>query len=1222
MASRLQREIRNAYTEDGVLRSHWKAPVQGYCFLQWRLGVNLYRSGQSEEASAVLVRLCERLDEDPSLAKEQGLSEVSYLHQTLGQCAVQLFLIDGEHKHLEEAYQSYQSAVDHGQANLVAMFKLPSLLLEFGRLLEYFGSFEAAMEIYSQLLTKFPNFHGYFAALYRTAVVGRHLASLASSEEERKEAIDKCIDIFQFLLEALPSDIQAVHIVMLYVRTLEASADAGTRFRANNIYRSLHTLCAAQGIAMAGSVLDAKQWAGQADTWYQLGQHMETFGEYLIAKEAYAKYLELLRKSAKSGQDLSQCLRVDQCLALANNFAKYQNFPDAVRFAEMGLKIDHYNTDIRALLGKWNVNYQDNLSQETVAINRIKHIWKDRVWQTGYVNKLRKKMITEQEARLAVNRFDPIARESLSYYARDKYRARFLYEDICIVRVQRWFRKVKKQMVWLEVQRQHYNNKANELVQRLVEHYFSPALRLEVVELAKSKFIAKKHQIVVCSRSIIQENKSFNILFRALRIFYFKRRIAGRILVKRRAETALYVHGIILVQKHCKRYIQQIRYRRLIVVERKRHEAARVIQKFYRKRKMSLRYVVYALLYSEYRRKTKALKILKKRLPALLERLRKRRKDGFQALEKHTRRRNERFKRMESGTMKVAAAVRIQHFYHKCLFRYHLRLAIKQLRRRRNITHNTYYKSKLAAYLDHKEDYLYHNPGINKNSQAFLDLLGKEAVICDSSMQATDYMLLGLVLKHPQCAVHTLILHNVSIFKEDVERPQEGPDDLRFHSSAGSAASTPVHMLHSPMSSVSSISRSRSAGTPKMHPREPELVLPELSKVSLSPEDQSKVSFFESLTKSLSLKALYIIDGSYHRHIIQNVFRLVQIDNARVRELVIEDINRFSFDAPVLKQTTNNIPHFTPLHASFSKKSLNLLQDSLTPRKFKGLRVQIHQPRRPPISSAANLCLSTNLLLLDYFNYSIPGIRSICLHDCRLSDDNISLFAEALEVNTSLQTLYLSLNLLTDKGFVALFKSMLANKNSRLHLLDVSFNLLQCTDAALMELLASYRIDMHKHIVHANQTLTLDFSHNQIVKRFDVIGHAVQEHIVPQLSIVYESKESNAKRRTSIISMPPIKKKVRHHSQEVDPSMIQRYTNLGHYGSTAAAVPVARTLPVIRHSQSTVSSRPSSKGSEDLHLPQISSRGSSGSDRGGKGPRGRRMRRNSGELVKSISSVL
>lgn len=94
--------------------------------------------------------------------------------------------------------------------NLYTMFKLPQLLLEFGRVLEDYGAFEAANDVYGRILAGFPNFRGYFDALYRSAIVGRHLASLHAEATAKEEALNKCVDVLQFLLEALPPNITDV----------------------------------------------------------------------------------------------------------------------------------------------------------------------------------------------------------------------------------------------------------------------------------------------------------------------------------------------------------------------------------------------------------------------------------------------------------------------------------------------------------------------------------------------------------------------------------------------------------------------------------------------------------------------------------------------------------------------------------------------------------------------------------------------------------------------------------------------------------------------------------------------------------------------------------------------------------------------------------------------------------------------------------------------------
>lgn len=174
--------------------------------LTWRLGFNLYAASNYEEALPLLEKVSELevfFGDDPNIN--------SFIHQTAGRCAVQLFHQTQKHAILEKAYLQYQYAVETMVMNLYTMFKLPLLLLEFGRVLEHYGAFEAANDLYTRILGNFPNFRGYFDALYRSAIVGRHLASLLPDNSAAKdEAMNKCLDILQFLLEALPSSISDV----------------------------------------------------------------------------------------------------------------------------------------------------------------------------------------------------------------------------------------------------------------------------------------------------------------------------------------------------------------------------------------------------------------------------------------------------------------------------------------------------------------------------------------------------------------------------------------------------------------------------------------------------------------------------------------------------------------------------------------------------------------------------------------------------------------------------------------------------------------------------------------------------------------------------------------------------------------------------------------------------------------------------------------------------
>jgi tetratricopeptide (TPR) repeat protein len=184
----------------------------------WRIGLNEYLAGQYESSILHLKKLLNMLHSNVDthgVTVERKLTKYevthkSTIHQIIGKCSMFLFLQNRKHEQLVEAYTHYQTAVSSVVVSLTAMIELPRLLVEFGIVLEMYGAFEAALDAYSKVLVRFPTFRGYFDALYRTAIVGRHLASLSSDAKQQEEVLEKSVDILQFLLEALPTNIQDV----------------------------------------------------------------------------------------------------------------------------------------------------------------------------------------------------------------------------------------------------------------------------------------------------------------------------------------------------------------------------------------------------------------------------------------------------------------------------------------------------------------------------------------------------------------------------------------------------------------------------------------------------------------------------------------------------------------------------------------------------------------------------------------------------------------------------------------------------------------------------------------------------------------------------------------------------------------------------------------------------------------------------------------------------
>jgi hypothetical protein len=92
---------------------------------------------------------------------EERVYPLSIVHLTAARCRVQLFNITCLHSpHLELAYKHYQNAIETLAYDLSTMFKLPVIFFELGRMLEVFGAFDLAIEMYGKILAGFPNYRG------------------------------------------------------------------------------------------------------------------------------------------------------------------------------------------------------------------------------------------------------------------------------------------------------------------------------------------------------------------------------------------------------------------------------------------------------------------------------------------------------------------------------------------------------------------------------------------------------------------------------------------------------------------------------------------------------------------------------------------------------------------------------------------------------------------------------------------------------------------------------------------------------------------------------------------------------------------------------------------------------------------------------------------------------------------------------------------------------
>ena len=125
-------------------------------WLQWRLAVNLYRDGRDLlQAWTLLEELCREENATYFLTEH-----VSAFNLCMGKVCLELYYETRDRHYLNHSYYYSQRGVETMAYDLYAMFKLPEVLQFFGRVMEHNGAFEAGMEVYTKVLSNYPNYKG------------------------------------------------------------------------------------------------------------------------------------------------------------------------------------------------------------------------------------------------------------------------------------------------------------------------------------------------------------------------------------------------------------------------------------------------------------------------------------------------------------------------------------------------------------------------------------------------------------------------------------------------------------------------------------------------------------------------------------------------------------------------------------------------------------------------------------------------------------------------------------------------------------------------------------------------------------------------------------------------------------------------------------------------------------------------------------------------------
>ncbi len=916
---------------------------------QWRLGYNLFASNSFYEALDILEKVCANGEKGLEDRKNgiESISKDSNHHLIAGRCCVELFLITNSHYHLESAYRHFQNSIERLPVDLTTMFKLPAILFEFGRMLELYGSFEAAMDLYSRILTNFPNYRGYFDVMYRSAIVGKYIADITVNAKDKEDTLNKCIDIFQFLLEALPLTINDVHVVFMYARSLEVSANPAIRYRSTGAYQGLYEYCKLHcepSICNTDNYEDFKSWLNDPITFLSIGDHASIYTEPLICKDAYEKYVGRLQQEhgIRDFNDMIQYIELEVALKIAKNYAIFQNYNLAVKYGEISLKHNRLHKETRICMSKWSKIYEKTLRKEKTAVNTLRDHWRNRAWSQGFIKKLKNNIIQEMENKLQINHWRLDTRDQLAYYGRDKWRAKFMFEDECARRVQRLFRRKKTLWAWQHARRAQQLKKTGDVYQMYLRNKYDYNVRMLVREVCNHRFTPRKHIIHRVRLVIDEQDEAASIIRKCYKAYSIRQAI--RRCIKRRREE-LYranTNAAIVIQANIRRKLAYRARRRMIIRWKACAKAAKIVQKFIRWRNGTFQHSVTRVL---TRMKDKRRKAMKTMRHIFLHKMR-----AYMKYIKHKRLREIRNRQLleekklkEETELRFAKAIRI---IKRCFYRIRDKtmsnIALKIFKSRRNAEFSIVAAKKLKSMI-HDVTVRYKNPGVRQNTPQYIEALGKTALYCPGyttndtnesgpeenkdGFTHVDSLMLSILLKHRYCNLQQLMLHDI----QDGDNPSYQFDLLL------------------------------------------------------------------GIGHCKSLKSVYILGGNYSEEFIMGALAQVQIENAAIKELFIENVYKQNKDSGA--------------HKSYYGK---------------------------------DIALGGGRLLCDFFNYSLPGIVTLSLHGCYIKDEDLELMCNGLTVNTSLQRLILSRNLITDSGFNNIFRSIQSNTKNAIKYLDFGWNLISC----------------------------------------------------------------------------------------------------------------------------------------------------------------------------------
>ena len=646
--------------------------------------------------------------------------------------------------------------------------------------------------------------------------------------------------------------------------------------------------------------------------WVELSEVIDK-NEPLVAKSGYDLFISKFENVKKMGGELKN-VQPDFWLKVAENSASYQQYDDAIKYAENGLSIDRLNSSCREFLKKTSKIHEIQFKKESKAVSTLGSEWLQRVWKSGFTSKYKSFLVKELEEKFESNQYDNELRNSLSYYAKEKWRAKFLFENECAYKIQSTFKEAQKRWLWQLPIRTKYKEIASTAYRNFMKNPLNKEFRNEVLRVINHKFSPKKHIIQKVAVILRKQSAAIKCLYKSFKAYRLRNGIIKRIKNRKFKFQLKKVSAVITIQSYIRKF-----------KARKKLKLAQETKAKLKKASKKLALLIYNRMYV-YRNSTarqlrlmelklkKAAKTLTICLPYIIKRYIKSRQ--YKEQETYRLQQEEEFKRLKYLEMNYVSecANKIQLLIYKFITQYGYKdLYKKSIKERKNHLYSVSTKSVLKDIISDQNNQ-YRSPGIRQNAEQFMQALQQNVIICGSIFSSTDCFMLSSIVRHKNSRVNKLIFENVD----------------------------------------------------GMHPTFEFDLLP-------------------AIVQSKSLKSIMLIGGHWTENFITGLIQIIQTDNSRIIDVSLE-----------------NVKFGRNFNVRFSKVIAALVSD--------------------------------------YFNYSLPGLVNLSLHNVQLQNDHVFPIGEALKLNTSIKYLHLSCNLIEDDGLYSIFNAINLNNKSSVIFIDLTAN--------------------------------------------------------------------------------------------------------------------------------------------------------------------------------------